>query len=73
MLRSKFRGPWKPRVHEEAILNPFAHTTEPEASLAEHQEYEELDELETAPDDTGQPQGESVQAPETKVDSGTSG
>ena len=75
MQRTKSRRPWQPRVHDEAIFNPFAHTTEPEASLAEHHEYEELDELEAAPGDTGtgQPQGESVPAPQTKVDPGTSG
>jgi hypothetical protein len=45
MLRSKFHRPWQPLVRDEGILNPFAHTTEPEASLAEHQDLKELDEL----------------------------
>jgi hypothetical protein len=45
MLRSKFHRPWQPRVRDQGILNPFAHTTEPEASLAEHQELKEFDEL----------------------------
>jgi hypothetical protein len=46
MLRSKLHRPWQPRMREAGILNPFAHTTEPEASLVEHHDNEELDELE---------------------------
>lgn len=45
MLRSKFHRPWQPHVRDEGIFNPFAHTTEPEASLAEHEDLKELDEL----------------------------
>ena len=45
MLRSKFRRPWQPRMRDGAMFNPFAHTTEPEASLAEHHDIE-LEELE---------------------------
>ncbi|MFI4867982.1 MAG: hypothetical protein ACHQDD_01345 [Steroidobacterales bacterium] len=73
MLRSKFHRPWQPRMRDDAILNPFAHTAEPEASLVEHHEYEELDELEAAADraDTDKPQSEPVQAGEAVADSGT--
>ncbi len=72
MLRSKLHRPWQPRIHDDAILNPFAHTTEPEASLAEHHEYEELDQLEAAADSSHSepPQGESMPATQAPADSG---
>jgi hypothetical protein len=73
MLRSKLHRPWQPRMHEAAIFNPFAHTPEPEANLAEHRDYEELDELESAlePSASGEPRTEPVAAPQTPVGSGT--
>lgn len=40
MMRSKFRRPWQPRMNDSQIFNPFAHTTEPEAGLADHQNME---------------------------------
>ncbi len=38
MLRSKLHRPWQPRMDDGQIFNPFAHTTEPEAGLTDHQD-----------------------------------
>jgi hypothetical protein len=63
MLRSKLHRPWQPRMREAGILNPFAHTTEPEASLVEHHDNEELDPIEA--------ESEPVAAPKTTAGSGS--
>jgi hypothetical protein len=62
MLRSKLHRPWQPRMREVGILNPFAHTTEPEASLVDHHDNEELDPIEA--------DSQAVSAPPTAADSG---
>ena len=62
MLRSKLHRPWQPRMREAGILNPFAHTTEPEAGLVDHHDNE-LDQIEG--------DSESAEAPKTKASSGS--
>ena len=49
MLPSKMHRPWRPRMDDGQIFNPFAHTTEPEASLADHQSIETEDAEAPAP------------------------
>jgi hypothetical protein len=63
MLRSKLHRPWQPRMREAGILNPFAHTTEPEAGLVDHRDNEQLDQIE---DDS-----EAAEAPKTTAGSGS--
>jgi hypothetical protein len=63
MLRSKLHRPWQPRMREAGILNPFAHTAEPEANLVEHHDNEELDQLEA--------DAQSADAAQTITGSGT--
>jgi len=42
-LRSKPHRPWQPRMSDGHVFNPFEHTTEPEASLDEPRDIEELE------------------------------
>ncbi len=63
MLRSKMHRPWQPRMDDGQIFNPFAHTTEPEAGLADHQTID-IEEAEAADADSPQHDAETTPAPE---------
>lgn len=43
MLRSKSHHPWQPRVSDGQLLNPSAHTTQPDTSFSDEIEQVERD------------------------------